>query len=124
MLDTTESSYAEAYALYQAGKLDHAADLFRTLCTQDPMDPRFWFGLGSCLQESHDCQNALYAWAMAALLDPTNPYPHFHAAECLISLRKMPDAGKALKEAKARASTETHPLYGPIEVLEEQWRNQ
>ena len=118
-----ESSYAEAYALYQAGKYARASDLFRSLCTESPLEARFWFGLGSCMQESGEYQNALQAWAMAALLDPKNPYPHFHAAECSCSLNQMKDASMALKEAKARLLDPTHRLCGPIEVLEEQWRN-
>ena len=118
-----EASYTQAYALYQSGRNSRAAHLFRSLCAEAPLEYRFWFGLGSCLQESREFQNALQAWAMAALLDPKNPYPHFHAAECACSLNQMKEAGLALKEAKARLVDPNHPLRGPIEVLEEQWRN-
>ena len=119
-----ESSYAQAYALYQAGHAQKAADIFRGLCSLFPSEARFWFGLGASLQENREYRKALYAWAMNALIDPANPYPHFHAAQCLISLEQISDAKRAIHEAKTRSNTPKHPLQGPISVLEQQWEDQ
>lgn len=118
-----EAFYAKAYAHYQANQTAEAAEIFTILCARQPMDARFWFGLGASLQGSMKYEQALYAWAMAALLDPENPYPHFYAAECSDSLQQTSDASRALQEAKLRIKDPQHPLYAPIASLEEQWRN-
>ena len=66
-------------------------------------------------------EEALYAWAMAALLDKSNPYPHFHAAECAFSMNNLRDAKLALKEAETRMEKE-HPLQEKISLLKELWK--
>lgn len=115
-----EPFYAYAYAQYGGGNLTEAADLFRLLCTRRPLEARFWFGLGATLQETGSYGDALHAWAMAALLRGEDPYPHFHAAECYLSLNERTEAIKALAEAAIRAQNE-HPLSGKISVLKKQW---
>ena len=91
------------------------------LCTRRPLESRFWFALGATLQESKSYSDALHAWAMAALLQKEDPYPHFHAAECCFSLQWSEDAAMALKEAEVR-TPKTHPLKGKISLLKEQWK--
>jgi type III secretion system low calcium response chaperone LcrH/SycD len=118
-----EAFYAQAYAHYQANQTDEAAKIFSILCARQPLEVRFWFGLGASLQGSANHEKALYAWAMAALLDPENPYPHFHAAECSDFLKQNNDASLALMEAKKRINDPAHILLAPIALLEEQWRN-
>ena len=118
-----EAFYLKAYAYYQANQLAEAAEIFGILCARQPMEKRFWFGLGASLQESANYEKARYAWAMAALLDPENPYPHFHAAECSDALARHKDASLALAEAKNRINEPEHPLQGRVALLEEQWRD-
>ena len=118
-----EAFYAQAYAHYQANQSTEAAEIFSVLCARQPMEVRFWIGLGASLMGCTNYEKALHAWAMAALLDPRDPSPHFHAAECLDSLKQYRDASLALKEAKQRISDSEHPLHSPIALLEEQWRN-
>jgi len=116
----TERFYAYGFAHYEAGSLIEAADTFRVLCTKQPLDARFWFALGATLQEAKSYKDALNAWAMTALLEKENPYPHFHAAECFFSLQEAPDAQKALEEAENRIEPD-HPLKGRIDLLKTQW---
>lgn len=118
-----EMFYAHAFAHYQAGRTKDAAEVFHILCARFPLEARFWFGLASSCQESADYEIALHAWAMSALLDPKNPYPHFHAAECSTSLQCKRDALLALETAKTLLDSETHPLASPIAALEERWKN-
>ena len=118
-----EAFYAHAYAQYQAGQAAQAAEVFQVLCARSPMDSRYWFGLGASWQESLNFEKALHAWAMAALLDPQSPYPHFHAAQCAFSLNQTNDARLALQEAKERIKDLAHPLSETIDLLEKQWRN-
>lgn len=117
-----EVFYAQAYSFYQAGLAAEAAKIFQVLCARFPLEAQHWFGFGASLQENKEFEKALPAWAMTALLDPKNPYPHFHAAECAASLQQTNDALLALQEAKALIDL-NHPLYSKISVLETQWRN-
>lgn len=118
-----ESFYAHGYALYHSGNVKDAIEVFKVLCARDPLEERFWFALGACLQENKEYFEALHAWAMVATLNRTNPYPHFHAAECAFSMNQMGDAHKALSEAKMRFGIEDeHPLKNAIAFLEERWR--
>ncbi|MDE3046391.1 MAG: tetratricopeptide repeat protein [Verrucomicrobiota bacterium] len=113
--------YAYAFSLYQAGDWTRAAEIFQVLCERCPFEPKFWFGLGASLQqEGKDFEKALRAWAMTAFLEPENPYPHFHAAECASSLKRPEEAAAALQEADAKAE-ESHPLKGRIDALKRSW---
>jgi len=118
-----EQFYSFAFAQYQCGDLKKAAEAFHVLCARRPLEARFWFGLGATLQEGRAYDKALRAWAMAALLDRENPYPHFHAAECACSISNLDDARHALREAGARiANKEDHPLKDRIPSLQEAWK--
>ncbi len=116
-----EVLYAHAFSQYQSGQWVESADTFRLLCTRRPMESKFWFGLGACLQEGNLYFDALHAWAMAALLKKQDPYPHFHAAECYFSLENQQEAMKGLEEASFRIEGE-HPLSEKIALLKEQWK--
>lgn len=97
-----ELFYSYAFAHYQSGHSKEAIEAFHVLCARRPLESRFWFGLGASLQEERKYQDALHAWAMTALLNPDDPYPHFHAAECYLSLNLPQDAEKAFQEARLR----------------------
>ena len=121
--EEVETFYSYGFAQYGSGNWAEAADTFRVLCTRRPMEPRFWFALGATLQEAGRYQEAVYSWAMAALLKKEDPYPHFHAAECCFSLSMSSDAAKALNESEQRIQTEAaHPLKSKIGLLRQQWR--
>jgi len=110
--------YADAFAQYEADNFLEAIDSFRLLCAHEPLEGKFWFGLAASLQEAKDYDGALQAWAVTSLLKPSDPYPHFHAAECYLSLQNPTEAAKALNEAAPRADA---PLEEKITLLREQW---
>lgn len=115
-----ESFYTLGFSLYGTGSFTEAADVFKVLCIRKPLEYRHWFGLASSLQESKDYEKALNAWAMAAILDQSNPHPHFHAAECCFSLNQIEEAQIALQAALTRA--EDYPiLQDQITLLQKQW---
>lgn len=121
--EDVERFYAFGFAHYGSGHWNEAADVFRVLCTKRPLEPKFWFALGATLQEAGSYQDALYSWAMAALLKTEDPYPHFHAAECCLSLNMTKDAAAALQETVIRLQKEPdHPLKGKVDLLRQQWR--
>lgn len=121
--EASEQFYTYAYAQYKFGNFPQAAEVFRVLCARRPLEARFWFGLGASYQEAKDYDSALRAWAMAAITDFDDPYPHFHAAECAVSAANLADARLAIKEVEKRiASTQRHPLHEKIAALEQMWK--
>jgi type III secretion system low calcium response chaperone LcrH/SycD len=115
-----EQFYSFAYAQYQGGDLKRAVEIFRVLCSRRPLEARNWFGLAAALQEERKYEAAMRAWAMAAIIEPENPYPHFHAAECSCSLMNLEDARLALGQAQKRIG-ENHPLKEKIPLLQDAW---
>lgn len=91
-----EKIYAAAYGLYEAGDYSKAAGLFTHLIFQKNFEARYWKGLAAARQMEGDQKAALHAWAVLSILSPADPLPHFHAAECMISLGEVEEAVKAL----------------------------
>ena len=116
-----EQFYAFGFAQYGCGNWEKATKAFSVLCARRPLEPRFWFGLGATLQEWGQYEGAMRAWAMTALLDRDDPYPHFHAAECAPSMKNEKEAQLALKEAEKRLMPSAHPLEGRISLLKRMW---
>lgn len=112
--------YTLGFSLYNAHSFEEAVDVFRVLSAQKPLEPKHWFALASSLQESRNYEPALDAWAMTAILDGENPYPHFHAAECAFSMHQLKDALAALNAAAARVG-ENLVLQDQIDLLKQQW---
>jgi len=94
-----EAIYQEAYASYGAGNYQGAALAFSELVLASPFELRFWTGLAAARQMERSFEEALKAWAMASLLEPKNPVPHIHAAECLIQRGEPAEARQALNVA-------------------------
>lgn len=111
-----EVVYAAAFGLYEVGDYPKAAGFFTHLILQDPFEVRFWKGLASSRQMAKEYTAALHAWAVLSLLYNQDPLPHFHAAECLISVGNEVDALKALQLA-AKHCKETDPLFQKIKLL-------
>ncbi|MCB1135458.1 MAG: tetratricopeptide repeat protein, partial [Chlamydiia bacterium] len=84
---TYKTLYAFAYRFYRDGVYDKAADFFRFLCLMKLDEKKHWVGLGAAEHMRGNYDQALQAYAMAALLDASDPFPHFHAAECYVKQR-------------------------------------
>ncbi len=120
--EAVEQFYTFGYAQYRFGHVKEASQVFQLLCARRPLESRFWFGLGASCQELKEYEAALRAWAMAALTKKSDPYPHFHAAECAFSLGNHTDAKKALQEAEERLIKEPNAaLAERIATLKQMW---
>lgn len=97
-----EEVYSEAYRLYQEDIYLESSTAFRWLVLLNPFAAKYWKGLAASLQLLGKYEKALHAYAMVALLDSDNPYPHFHAYECYEDLQNKDDAEKALELAYQR----------------------
>ncbi len=113
-----EEVYHEAYRFYQEDVYLEASAAFRWLVLLNPFVDKYWKGLAASLQLLGKYEKALHAYAMAALLDSDNPYPHFHAYECYEDMHNPEDAEKALDLAYQRTlGNETHrDLQQEIEI--------
>jgi len=110
--------YATAYSCYEAGNYEKAVELFTALTQSAPFEQMHWRGLASTRQMLSDYEAALHAWSIVALLNEQDPFVHFHAAECLLSLGDGPEAAKGLDMAEARLDRALHAeLKDKIELL-------
>ena len=98
-LEMQRQLYATAFGMYEKGDYRSAWQLFTQLVLSDPFSEHYWLGLASSKQMARDYQAAIHAWSLVALLKEGDPMPHFHAAECLLSLDEKEEALKALDAA-------------------------
>jgi type III secretion system low calcium response chaperone LcrH/SycD len=98
-LEKEREFYAIAYGLYEKGDYRGAAQLFTQLVLTDPFSEHYWQGLASSKQMAREYHAAVHAWSLVALLREGDPEPHFHAAECFLSLEEKEEALKALHAA-------------------------
>lgn len=111
--------YELAYHLYQANDFAKSGEIFQRLVIAKPFESRYWQAFGSCLQMQKQYKEALLPWSMWCLIDDTNPFPHFHAAESLFSLGEKEEGLKALQAAENRDSNLL--LKDKIEALRLSW---
>jgi type III secretion system low calcium response chaperone LcrH/SycD len=95
-----EELYASAYGLYDVDQYEEASNLFLQLIFSDTFQGKYWKGLAAARQMQRKYQEALQAWCIVALFAEEDPVPHFHAAECLLSLNEKEEGLKALKNAE------------------------
>jgi type III secretion system low calcium response chaperone LcrH/SycD len=100
-LEQEHSFYATAFGLYEKGDYRSAAQLFTQLVLTDPFSEHYWQALASSRQMAQEYLAALHAWSLVLLLKEGDPLPHFHAAECFLSLGDKEEALKALDAALA-----------------------
>jgi len=110
-------TYSAAYLAYEHGHYDQAADLFSHLATTEPANVGAWKGLAASMQMKKSYSEALTAWAFVALMTPNDPSPHFHAAECLLSMQQKDEALKAIELALQKPCDEE--LVGKLDALKQ-----
>lgn len=108
--------YATAFGLYEKGDYRSAAHLFTQLVLTDPYSEHYWQGLASSKQMAREYLAAVHAWSLCALLNEKDPLPHFHAAECFLSLDEKEEALKAL-DAALDLSRDNERLSEKINLL-------
>ena len=116
-----ESLYLAGFQLYEMQCYQEAADLFRLLCLYEPRVARHWIALGGAYQHIQYHDNALASFAMASLLDPSNPDSKFYSAHSCIDLRNLQDALKCASAAVtlAKYHADKKDLYRKALVLKD-----
>ncbi|MEM1283715.1 MAG: SycD/LcrH family type III secretion system chaperone [Chlamydiota bacterium] len=125
--ETIEGIYSFAYSYYENGWYDEAENLFRLLVSLRIRKYSYWKGLGATLQMLKKYEEAIEAYSWAAITDQSisDPYPHFHAAECFHTMGDYTRGLKALYSAKTIAKKQGtyHALLQQIDLLQQTWRN-
>lgn len=116
-LEEQEQLYAMSFLLYEKGDYATAIGFFTKLVSTNPFMAKYWRGLASSQQMQKEYLAAIQAWSLVALLDDKDPLPHFHAAECLLSLDNRQEAMKALNAAESLLSSNDEALRDKIHLL-------
>lgn len=121
-----EGIYSFAYNYYEKGFYEEAEVLFRLLTALRMRSSKYWKGLGAAFQMRKKYPEAIEAYGWAAVNDKelTDPYPHFHAAECLYSSNEIKRGLQALNSAKAIAIKQGcyQTFLSQLEFLESIWK--
>lgn len=98
-----EGIYGQAYRLYNTGKYQEASQIFRLLIMVNSMEPKYTMGLAACFHMVKEYKHAVDGYTLCSIIDPDNPIPQYHAADCFINLGDKLSAIIALKMAVKRA---------------------
>lgn len=99
--ETLNEFYNAALHFHEHNEFEKAADAFYFLCVIKPMIPNVWMGYGHSQQSLKRYESALYAYAIATLLDINNPKPHYFSALCYENLHEHHNAINSLDLALA-----------------------
>ncbi len=93
------SQYQKAYDLYQKADYKNAAALFSYLTVLNPYESNFWMGLGISKQSDRLYEEAIVSYTTAEAMNPENPIPHLHMAQCFYGLNLREQAVSHLQQA-------------------------
>lgn len=118
-----DALYSMAYELYRNGKYEDARGFFRFLTLVDSFDRRYWMGLGACYQMLKCYPEAIECYSAAAIQDSTDPYVHWHAADCFFHSGKFVEAKQALESAMITAQEDDtyKALIPKLTLITEAW---
>lgn len=104
--DMLESVYSLAYGKYQQGEYAAASHLFRYAMMLDPHTYKYALGLAAALHHNKEYQKAANIYVMASILEPRDPTPYFHSADCFLKINQPQLALAGLDMAIATASSD------------------
>ena len=115
--------YAMAYELYRNGKYEDAKTFFRLLALANSFERKYWMGLAASYQMLKDYEKALECYSAAAIQDPSDPYAHWHAADCFFHSDNVVKAKEALESAIITAKLDqVHSgLVPKLELIAAAW---
>lgn len=115
-----------AHQEYNVGNYQGALPIFRLLTTLRPEARYTWMGLGATSQMLKRYEEAIAAYSYAAVLDASDPYVHFHAAECYYAVADSKKAFAALEAALSAAheATKHRRLFKQLRLLHARWCEQ
>lgn len=79
--------YSQAFHLYNTGKYGDAIEVFRMLVMFDATEPKYALGLAASHHLLKEYDKAVELYTMCAMMEPENPIPPYHTADCFIKLQ-------------------------------------
>ena len=101
--EMVEGLYGQAYRLYNTGKYQDAAQMFRLLVMINASDPKYTLGLAACMHLMKDYKNAIEIYTICSILDAKSPIPLYHISDCYLQTHDKMSAMIALEMAVKRA---------------------
>lgn len=95
--EALEAMYFVGYTKYRNKRYKEAADIFLLIVSINPYLYKAVFALASAKQMLREYQAAVFFYYLAAPLEPENPMPLFHVAECFLALKERELAKDTLK---------------------------
>lgn len=92
------TQYKTAYDLYQTADFKNASAAFSYLTMIDPYEYTYWMGLALSKQSDRQIEEAIVAYTVAEAIDPTQPIPHLHLAQCYWAITQKDLAIKHLRK--------------------------
>jgi type III secretion system low calcium response chaperone LcrH/SycD len=94
-----QAQYKKAYDLYHNADYKNASAAFSYLTTLNPYEYTYWMGLGMCKQSERLFEEAVVSYTAAEAVNPENPTPHLHLAQCFHALNVQDQAIEHLNQA-------------------------
>lgn len=117
-----EQLYELAYNSYNTGHYSDACSIFSWLVLLEPKNHTYLFGFASSYHMMKDYLQAIQLYMASFYLDPTNPIPFYHMADCFIKLNAPANAAVAL--GLVSLFSEGNPMYFTLKERAELIRNQ
>lgn len=95
--DELEAIYTLGFNAYRQGKYQDAAQTFSMLTVYNHFEAKYHKGLAASCQMMELFPEAVQAYGGALAIDPLDPEPKLHIAECLIALGEIDDAKEMLR---------------------------
>lgn len=123
--ESFETLYATGCELYKNGKYEDAKSFFRFLTLSNSFERKNWMGLAACYQMLKLYQEAIACYSAAAIQDPSDPYAHWHAADCYFHSGNLLKARSALESAfnTAKADECYVDIIPKLELIKNTWAN-
>lgn len=83
-----EFVYAHAGNMFNAGKYEDAAQIYRFLRIYSPSDNRFAMALAACLHRQKKYKEAVDMYMLTYLLDKESFVPLYHMSDCFIQMNQ------------------------------------
>ncbi len=99
---TLEEFYDKACSLYKSGRYKEALPMFSLLTMAHIKEPRFQMARGATFHMLKDYLSAGQCYNMCSILDPENPFPQYHLADCCLHMNNPIGAYIAFRMALKR----------------------
>jgi predicted Zn-dependent protease len=96
--DELDALYDVGYQLCNEGSFHHALPIALQLVLHAPLEPRYSFMAGSCLQRQNQPEQAVLLFGQTLLLRPEDAAAAYRLGECLLALDREQDARDVLLE--------------------------